>query len=495
MPCKAWGEGRSSNELDGDAARGSALGTAVESRPLAEGGARKKDMGLKILLVGAGGREHALAEAILASPLTEKLFVAPGSDALAEIATRVELGAAEPYEPQYLAALARFARESKIDLTIVGPETPLVNGIADLFARDGLRVFGPGKAAAQLEGSKVFTKNLLRKYHIPSADYRVFDDPRHAELWIAEQQGAWPCVLKADGLAAGKGVVVAQDRKTALDAIERMMVRREFGDAGSRLVLEECLVGEEISVLAVTDGRTICTLEPARDHKRAFDGDAGPNTGGMGAYSPTPLWTPELQAEIEARVLVPTLHALNREKIDYRGVLYAGLMLTADGPKVLEFNVRFGDPEAQAILPRLKTDFVDMAMKACEGRLEELGSLEFAPEAALVVVLASEGYPGPFKKGQAIDGLDAARSVPGVRLHHAGTRKQSGGWVTNGGRVLGVTALGTSLEEARHRAYQAADRIRWDGVHYRRDVGVQKVDEAKAAWKSDWKSGRAGRFA
>jgi phosphoribosylamine--glycine ligase len=324
--------------------------------------------GLNVLLVGSGGREHALAEAILASPLTGRLFVAPGNDALAEIATCVDIAADD------VEALARYARETKIDLTIVGPETPLVLGIADRFAANGLKLFGPGKAAAQLEGSKVFTKNLLRKYHIPSADYRIFDDPRHAELWVAEQQTAWPCVLKADGLAAGKGVVVAQHKDEALDAIERIMVRHEFGDAGRRLVLEECLVGEEISVLAVTDGKTICTLEPARDHKRVFDGDAGPNTGGMGAYSPSPLWTPELQSEIESRILVPTLHALNREKLDYRGVLYAGLMLTREGPKVLEFNVRFGDPEAQVILPRLETDFVDLALKTCDGKLEELAA-------------------------------------------------------------------------------------------------------------------------
>src|SRR5262245_45099079 len=355
--------------------------------------------GLNVLLVGSGGREHALAEAILASPRTGKLFVAPGNDALAEIATCVDLAADD------VASLARFARETKIDLTVVGPETPLVLGIADAFAANGLKLFGPSKAAAQLEGSKVFTKNLLRKYHITSADYRVFDDPRHAELWVAEQQTAWPCVLKADGLAAGKGVVVAQHKDEALDAIERIMVRREFGESGRRMVLEECLVGEEISVLAVTDGKTICTLEPARDHKRVFDGDAGPNTGGMGAYSPSPLFTPELQSEIETRVLVPPLHALNREGLPFRGVLYAGLMLTGEGPKVLEFNVRFGDPEAQVILARLKSDFVALARHACDGTLDQMGELEFTPDPALIVVLASGGYPGPFKKGKRITGL------------------------------------------------------------------------------------------
>jgi len=425
--------------------------------------------GMKILLVGSGGREHALADAILASPLTGKLFVAPGSDALSDIATCVDLAADD------VEGLARFAREMAIDLTVVGPEVPLVLGIGDRFAGLGLRLFGPSKAAAQLEGSKVFAKTLLRKYHIPTADHRVFTDPRHAELWVSEQQGGWPCVLKADGLAAGKGVVVAEDPKEALEAIERIMVRREFGEAGARLVLEECLVGDEISVLAVSDGRTLCTLEPARDHKRAFDGDAGPNTGGMGACSPSPVWTPELEADVEARILVPTLHALNREKIDFRGVLYAGLMLTREGPKVLEFNVRFGDPEAQVIVPRLRTDFVELALKTCEGRLEELGDLDFSPEVALTVILASGGYPGPCKTGRRIEGLDEARQVPGVRLHHAGTRREEGRWLTNGGRVLGVTALASSMEEARHRAYQAVGRIRFEGMHCRRDIGVHKA--------------------
>ncbi len=425
----------------------------------------------KVLLVGSGGREHALAEAILRSPLTEKLYVAPGSDALSEIATCVDLAADDPDD---IDGLLRFAREVGIGLTVVGPELPLVLGIADAFARHGLAVFGPSKAAAQLEGSKVFAKNLMRKYHVPTADYRVFTDPRHAELWVAEQQSAWPVVLKADGLAAGKGVVVAEDKHAAREAVQRIMVRREFGDSGARLVLEECLVGEEISVLAVTDGKTICTLEPARDHKRAFDGDAGPNTGGMGAFCPWPEWTPELEAEVESRVLVPVLHALNREKLDYRGVLYAGLMLTGEGPKVLEFNVRFGDPETQVILPRLKTDFVDMALKCCAGRLHELGDLEFSPEVALTVVLASGGYPGAYAKGKRITGIDAAREVTGVRLHHAGTKKELDHWVTNGGRVVGVTALAATFEEARQQAYLAAGKISWEGMHYRRDIGVQK---------------------
>jgi phosphoribosylamine--glycine ligase len=421
---------------------------------------------MKILLVGSGGREHALAEAIRRSPRTTELFIAPGSDALAELGTCLDLAADD------VEGIARFAIETKIDLTIVGPEVALVRGLSDLLKAAGQLVFGPCKAAAQLEGSKVFTKNLLRKYHIPTADYRLFDEPHVDELYVTEQVGAFPIVVKADGLAAGKGVVVAQDAREAAEAIDRMMRRREFGDAGARVVVEECLVGEEISVLAVTDGKTFCTLEPARDHKRVFDGDAGPNTGGMGAFCPSPLWTPELEAEIETRILVPTLHALNREKLDYRGVLYAGLMLTKEGAKILEYNCRFGDPETQVILPRLQTDFVELAQKAAEGRLEELPRLEFSPEVALTVVLASGGYPGAFKKGKRISGLEAAAQVPGVRLHHAGTKRENGHWVTNGGRVLGVTALGVSLEEARHRAYQAAGRIEWEGLHYRRDVGV-----------------------
>ncbi len=428
---------------------------------------------LTILLIGSGGREHALAEAILRSPRTQRLYVAPGSDAMGQQAMLVDVAADDT------AGIVRCAKELKVDLVVVGPEGPLVAGLADALTTAGIPVFGPKKAAAQLEGSKVFTKNLLRKYHIPTADYRVFTDPRHAELWFAEQQTAWPVVLKADGLAAGKGVVVAQDRREALDAVERIMVRREFGTAGDKLLVEECLIGEEISVLAVTDGKTLCTLEPARDHKRVFDGDAGPNTGGMGAYSPTPLWTPELQADIEARVLVPTLHALNREGLEYRGVLYAGLMLTSSGPKVLEFNVRFGDPETQVILPRMKTDFVELALLTAQGRLDELESLEFSADAALVVVLASGGYPGPFKKGHRILGLEAAAEVAGVHLHHAGSKYELGHWLTNGGRVLGVTAVGGSLDEARSRAYQAAARLSFEGMHYRRDVGVLKEDQSR----------------
>jgi phosphoribosylamine--glycine ligase len=424
---------------------------------------------MKILLVGSGGREHALAEAIRRSPRTTELFIAPGSDALAELGTCIDLAADD------VEGIARFAIETKIDLTVIGPEMALVKGLADLLTAAGQKVFGPSKAAAQLEGSKVFTKNLLRKYHIPTADFRVFTEAHVAEIYVTEQVTTYPIVVKADGLAAGKGVVVAQDGAEAKDAIERMMRRLEFGDAGKRVVVEECLVGEEISVLAVTDGKTLCTLEPARDHKRVFDGDAGPNTGGMGAFCPSPLWTPALEAEIESRVLVPTLHALNREKLEYRGLLYAGIMLTGEGPKVLEYNCRFGDPETQVILPRLTTDFVELALKTAEGKLDELPELQFAPEVALTVVLASGGYPGPFKKGLRIRGLEEAAAVPGVRLHHAGTRRENEQWFTNGGRVLGVTALGTSLEEARHRAYQAAGRIEWEGLHYRRDVGVLRT--------------------
>jgi phosphoribosylamine--glycine ligase len=424
---------------------------------------------MRILLVGSGGREHALAEAIRRSPRTTELFLAPGSDALAALGTCVDLAADD------VEGITRFARETKIDLAVIGPEMPLVKGVADLLEAAGVKVFGPKKAAAQLEGSKVFTKNLLRKYHIPTAEFRVFTEAHLAEIYVTEQVTTYPIVVKADGLAAGKGVVVAQDAAEARDAVERMMRRLEFGEAGKRVVVEECLVGEEISVLAVTDGKTFCTLEPARDHKRVFDGDAGPNTGGMGAFCPSPLWTPALEAEIESRVLVPTLHALNREKLEYRGLLYAGIMLTGEGPKVLEYNCRFGDPETQVILPRLTTDFVELALKTAEGKLEELPELQFAPEVALTVVLASGGYPGPFKKGLRIRGLDEAAAVPGVRLHHAGTRREGEQWFTNGGRVLGVTALGTSLEEARHRAYQAAGRIEWEGLHYRRDVGVLRT--------------------
>ncbi len=422
---------------------------------------------MKILLIGCGGREHALARALLESPRTSTLFVAPGSDALAKIATCVDLSDKD------VAGLLRFAKAEEIDLTVVGPEAPLVLGVADRFEAEGLRVFGPTAAAAALEGSKTFAKNILRKYRIPTAHFRGFDDPRAAVYWI-EQENRFPLVIKADGLAAGKGVIIAEEMEVARGAVERIMVRREFGEAGSRIIVEEFLHGTEASMLAFTDGHTIIPLDAAIDHKAVFDGDVGPNTGGMGAYCPSPILAGELYDRVEAEILLPIVRAMNREGRPYRGILYAGLMLTDHGPKVLEFNVRFGDPEAQVILPRMRTDLVEIALKTCEGRLAELSSIEFLPDHALIVVLASEGYPGSPKVGREISGLEEAEKVEGVTLYHSGTCLVKGRWQTSGGRVLGVGAKGRDLAEARQRAYRAASLIRFQGMHYRRDIGVPR---------------------
>ncbi len=407
-----------------------------------------------------------MADALARSPRTEKLFCAPGSDAIDALAERVDISGDD------VEGLVRFAKDQSIGMTVVGPEAPLVAGLVDRFAEEGLKVFGPTQRAAALEGSKVFTKNLLRKYRIPTGDYQTFDDPKTALLSI-EQRGQFPVVIKADGLAAGKGVIIAETLEAARAALDRIMVRQEFGKSGTRVLVEEFLTGEEVSLLAITDGKTIVTLDPARDHKAVFDGGAGPNTGGMGAFCPSPFQG-DLQAKIEQTVLIPIIHALSREGRPYQGVLYAGLMLTDTGPKVLEFNVRFGDPEAQVILPRLETDFVELCEKTCDGRLEELEALAFAEDPALVVVLASQGYPGKPTTGQKITGLDQAAEVPGVSLYHSGTRREGQHWVTSGGRVLGVTAKGATLEEARQRAYQAVNAIEFAGMHYRRDIGIAR---------------------
>ena len=424
---------------------------------------------MKILLIGSGGREHAMAAVLAKSPHTKELFVAPGSDAMEDIATRVDVSS------DNLDGLLAFAKDQAIDLTVVGPEAPLVAGIADRFRAEGLKIFGPGQRAAALEGSKVFSKNLLRKYHIPTGDYRVFREPRQAIAHV-EQQNRFPVVIKADGLAAGKGVIIAEDLATARSAIDRIMLHREFGEAGSQVVVEEFLTGVEASILAFTDGETLVPLDPAKDHKAVFDGDAGPNTGGMGAYCPSPHISPEDYRQIEQSILIPTMHAMNREGIPYQGVLYAGLMMTETGPKVLEYNVRLGDPEAQVLLARLKTDFVEIAMHTAAGTLNELAQVEMSDEVGLIVILASEGYPAAAQIGRTIHGLEQAAALEGVELYHSGTQRVDGEWVTAGGRVLGVTALGSDLEQARSRAYAGVAKIQFDGMHYRRDIGVLRGD-------------------
>jgi phosphoribosylamine--glycine ligase len=429
---------------------------------------------MNVLIIGNGGREHALAWKLGQSPRVERVFVAPGNAGTAEDAENVDLRLED------FSRLVKFAKDNHVALTVVGPEAPLCAGIVDAFQDAGLRVFGPNKAAAQLEGSKVFCKSLLRNADVPTADYRVFRDADSAARYIKDRYPQpdedVPVVVKADGLAAGKGAIVCRRRKDAIEAIDRIARLREFGDAGNQLVIEERLDGHEASVLAITDGRTILTLSPAQDHKAAFDGDKGPNTGGMGAYSPTPLMNEEQIRWVEEHVLVPTVHAIKRSRLAFRGVLYAGLMMTNQGPKVLEYNVRFGDPECQPILMRLKTDLATVLEATVDGRLDEVGDLEWDPRPAVCVVMASEGYPGPYEKGKPIRGLEEAAKLPDVKVFHAGTANSGEQVVTAGGRVLGVTALGNSIPAAKLQAYKAVKCIRWEGAWCRKDISDKALE-------------------
>ncbi|MDN5348197.1 MAG: phosphoribosylamine---glycine ligase [Clostridia bacterium] len=415
---------------------------------------------MRILVVGGGGREHALVWKLAQSPLAEEVYCAPGNAGIAQEATCVPVAADD------IKALLEFAQKMAIDLTVVGPEAPLVAGIADAFAGAGLKIFGPTQAAAAIEGSKVWAKELMAKYGIPTARFAVFDALEPAQEYIRQQKA--PLVVKADGLAAGKGVIVAREEREALEAAEAMLGRGIFGAAGRRIVVEECLQGEEVSVLALTDGEAVVSLLPARDHKRAFDGDQGPNTGGMGAYAPVSFVEPETLAVIEERILKPAIRALAAEGRPYRGVLYAGLMLTADGPKVLEFNCRFGDPEAQPLLMLLSEDLLPLMLEVVEGNLRPR-SLNWYPGAAACVVLASGGYPGSYETGKPICGLEAV--PPEVKVFHAGTAWRGGQVVTSGGRVLGVTARAGDLSAALAKAYEACEIISFAGKHYRKDIG------------------------
>ena len=418
---------------------------------------------MNVLIIGNGGREHALAWKIGQSPRVDRVFVAPGNAGTATDAENVPIAADD------FPALIKFAKENQVSLSVVGPEAPLAAGIVDAFEAERLRVFGPSKAAAELEASKVFCKDLLRNADVPSGDYQTFHDAA-AALNYLQQRDDVPIVVKADGLAAGKGVIVCDNREQAVAAVRRITRDREFGAAGDRLIIEERLHGEEASVLAITDGATLVTLQPAQDHKPAGDGDTGPNTGGMGAYCPAPLVDDPLLHWIEEHVLVPTVHAMKRAGRPFRGVLYAGLMITNQGPKVLEFNVRFGDPECQPLLMRLKTDLVDLLEAAVRGRLDQIDDLEWDPRPSVCVVMASHGYPGPYKTGFPIRGLEAAAEVPDVKVFHAGTALADGKVVTAGGRVLGVTALGDSIARAKLNAYTGVKCIRWDGAWCRKDI-------------------------
>ncbi|UGA41810.1 phosphoribosylamine--glycine ligase [Bradyrhizobium quebecense] len=424
---------------------------------------------MNILLLGSGGREHALAWKIAASPLVTKLWCAPGNAGIAREAECVALDVADH------AAVIEFCRRNTVDLVVVGPETPLAAGIVDDLAAAGIKAFGPSKQAAQLEGSKGFTKDLCSEFNIPTGAYRRFDNAKDAVAYV-RAQGA-PIVVKADGLAAGKGVVVAQTLLEA-EAAVAMMFEGAFGSAGAEVVIEEFLLGREISFFALCDGETAIPLASAQDHKRVFDHDKGPNTGGMGAYSPTPFVTPEVHDQIMARIILPTVAGMKSRGTPFKGVLYAGVMLTAQGPKLFEYNVRFGDPECQVLMLRMMSDIVPALLAACDGQLKNF-DLRWYPDPALTVVMAAKGYPGDYIKGTRIDGLDDAAKVEGVEIFHAGTVAQDGAILANGGRVLNVCAMGKTVTEARDRAYQAVDRIKWPEGFCRRDIAWQAVEAEK----------------
>jgi phosphoribosylamine--glycine ligase len=421
---------------------------------------------MKVLLIGSGGREHALAAQLKKSPRLTELYCAPGNPGIGALARLVNIAAEDT------AGLKAFALQNKIDLTVVGPETPLTLGIVDEFAAAGLKIFGPSKAAARLEGSKEFAKKMMKKYKIPTAAYEVFDDAQKALEYV--YMSRFPVVIKADGLAAGKGVTVAGSLVEARRAINAALKDKVFGEAGARIVIEEFLAGEEASLLAFCDGRNFAPMVSAQDHKAAYDGDKGPNTGGMGAYSPAPLVTAEILERVSASVFRPLLDGMAKEGAPYSGVLYAGLMIAADGPRVVEFNCRFGDPETQVVLPRLKTDIVDIIEACLAGRLDAV-NIEWTAEAAACVVLAADGYPGKYEKGREISGLDSAAALPGTFVFQAGTALIDGRLVTNGGRVLGVTALGADIKTAVKNSYKAAELITFPGLHKRKDIGQKAL--------------------
>ena len=422
---------------------------------------------MRILVVGSGGREHALVWKIAQSKLVAKIFCAPGNGGIAHLAECVDIKADDVF------GLLEFARKEKIDLTVVGPEVALSLGIVNEFIKAGLKIFGPNKNAANLEASKVFSKQLMQKYNVPTADFKVFDDPAAANKYI-EKIGV-PCVVKADGLAAGKGVVVAKTIKEAKDAVISIMQDKIFGDAGKKIIIEECLVGQEASILVITDSKNVVALASAQDHKRIFDNDQGANTGGMGAYSPASVVTPNVLVEVMEKIIYRTIDGLAKEGIGYRGVLYAGVMLTKEGPKTLEFNVRFGDPETEAILPRLKSDLVEVMLATVEGELIKIKNLSWDLRACVCVVCASGGYPGDYVKDKEIKGLEEAEKLKDIVVFHAGTKKSGDKILTSGGRVLGVTGLGDTIEDAIHKTYKAVSKINFEGMHYRKDIGAKAI--------------------
>lgn len=423
---------------------------------------------MKVLIVGSGGREHAIAWKVAQSPRVDKIYCAPGNAGIEEYAECVDIKAME------FDALAAFAKEKGIDLTVVGMDDPLVGGIVDVFEAQGLRVFGPRKNAAILEGSKAFSKDLMKKYNIPTAAYENFTDPQAALEYLKTSK--FPIVLKADGLALGKGVLICNSYEEAEAGVREIMTDKKFGSAGNCMVIEEFMTGREVSVLSYVDGKTIKPMTSAQDHKRAGDGDTGLNTGGMGTFSPSPFYTEEVDEFCRKYIYQPTVDAMAAEGREFKGIIFFGLMLTEDGPKVLEYNARFGDPEAQVVLPRMKTDIVDVFEACIDGTLDQI-DLQFEDNAAVCVVLASDGYPVSYKKGYLIEGLDAFKEKDGYYVFHAGTAKGKDGIVTNGGRVLGVTATGPNLKAARKNVYEAVDWVKFENKYYRNDIG-KAIDEA-----------------
>ena len=424
---------------------------------------------MKVLIVGSGGREHAIAWKVSKSPKADKIYCAPGNAGIAEFAECVEIGAME------FDRLADFAEEKKIDLTVIGMDDPLVGGVVDVFESRGLRVFGPRKCAAVLEGSKAFSKDLMKKYHIPTAAYEVFDDAGEALQYL--KTAPMPTVLKADGLALGKGVLICQNREEAEAGVREIMTDKKFGAAGNKIVIEEFMTGREVSVLSFVDGETIRIMTSSQDHKRAMDGDQGLNTGGMGTFSPSPFYTDEVDAFCREHIYQATVDAMRAEGRAFKGIIFFGLMLTEQGPKVLEYNARFGDPETQVVLPRMKNDIVEVFEACVDGTLDKI-ELAFEDNAAVCVVLASDGYPVKYEKGFAIRGLEAFQGKEGRYAVHAGTKFGAhGDIVTNGGRVLGITALGSDLKEARANAYEAAEWVDFENKYMRHDIG-KAIDEA-----------------
>ena len=417
---------------------------------------------MRVLVIGSGGREHALVWKIKQSPKVEKIFCAPGNAGTSEFADNIPIAADD------IEGLLQFAMKKEIGLTVVGPEQPLVMGIVDRFEVKGLRIFGPSASAAELEGSKSFSKDIMQKYGLPTAEYKIFTSAESATKYI--QAKNCPLVVKADGLAAGKGVLLCRSSREALVAVDTIMRQRLFGEAGDQIVVEEFLEGQEISVLAFSDGQTVLLMDSAQDHKAVYDGDIGPNTGGMGAYSPAPVFTEIMQQKVRDKIMLPMVRAMQQEGRTYKGILYAGLMLTKTGPQILEFNARFGDPETQPLMVRMDTDIIPLFEACIDGSLDQC-QVNWKNKSSVCVVMTAEGYPGTYQKGEIISGLQNANSTPEVVVFHAGTKEKDGKVLTNGGRVLGVTATGANTESAIQRAYDAVGKVNWRGVHYRKDIG------------------------